>query len=599
MIVPMKKINIVVQSKDTPDALEQLSSLGLVHVENVEPPHSQAVDEVQKDMYMISKAIEILPPAAEDSSRGKIEDWGKIINEILDLRDYRSKLAEKSGKLQRHIDIWDDWGDFDISLIRRLMSKDVYVYLAELPVKEFNSLPPDIFVEVISKSSGLIRCALISGGEREFSFKTAVLPDKRLSEVWAEKKEIEDKISETNRSLEDYARYRNELKMMLGHLAKEIEFEKASAGMGSQGELSYLKGYSPFDKVGDLENAAEKNNWAVLAEDPAAGDNVPTLIKNPKWIEIISPVFNIIKTVPGYREVDISVVFLLFFSVFFAMLIGDAGYGALILAAVIFLSVKSGNKMKDKTPLFLMYVLSIATIIWGVLTGTVFGQVWIKQTFKPLMPWLTVDSNMKELCFIIGAVQLTIAHVWQAARKMPSVIFIADLGWVSVIWGAFFLARTFIVGTEFPVFAGWFFACGISAVLFFTVPFKSFFKDLFPRLITTFLSIIGSFSDVVSYIRLFAVGMASVAIADAFNQMAEGFGWSSAVTGLATVLVLLIGHGLNIVLGAMAVLVHGVRLNVLEFSNHLNMEWSGVEYNPFKGERADLIKNKLEIGGRE
>jgi len=135
--------------------------------------------------------------------------------------------------------------------------------------------------------------------------------------------------------------------------------------------------------------------------------------------------------------------------------------------------------------------------------------------------------------------------------------------------------------------------------LFFTVPFKSFFKDLFPRLITTFLSIIGSFSDVVSYIRLFAVGMASVAIADAFNQMAEGFGWSSAATGLATVLVLLIGHGLNIVLGAMAVLVHGVRLNVLEFSNHLNMEWSGIEYNPFKGKRADLIKNNLERGGRE
>ncbi|MCK9555067.1 hypothetical protein M0R36_04525 [bacterium] len=595
----MKKVNIVVQSKDTSDALERLSSLGLVHVENVESPHSQAVDEVQKDMYMISRAIEILPPAAEPSSRENIEDWGKIINEILDLRDYRSKLAEKSVKLQRHIDTWDDWGDFDISLIRRLRSKDVYVYLAELPVKEFNSLPPDIFAEIISKSSGLARCALISGEEREFSFKTAALPDRRLSEVKAEKKEIEDRLGETNRSLEDYARYRKELKMMLEHLEKEIEFEKASAGMGSQGELSYLKGYCPFDKVGALENAADENNWAVLAEDPAAGDNVPTLIKNPKWIEIISPVFNIIKTVPGYREVDISVVFLLFFSVFFAMLIGDAGYGALILAAVIFLSVKSGNKMKDKTPLFLMYVLSIATIIWGVLTGTVFGQVWIKQTFKPLMPWLTVDSNMKELCFIIGAVQLTIAHAWQAARKMPSVVFIADLGWISVIWGAFCLARTFIVGTEFPVFAGWLFACGISAVLFFTVPFKSFFKDLFPRLITTFLSIIGSFSDVVSYIRLFAVGMASVAIADAFNQMAEGFGWSSAATGLATVLVLLIGHGLNIVLGAMAVLVHGVRLNVLEFSNHLNMEWSGIEYNPFKGKRADLIKNNLERGGRE
>ncbi|MBN2190721.1 MAG: hypothetical protein JW728_05870 [Candidatus Aureabacteria bacterium] len=595
----MKKINIVVQSKDTSDALEQLSSLGLVHVENVEPPHSHAVDEVQKDIYMISRAIEILPPAAEDTTEKKIENWGKIINEILDLRDYRSRLAEKSGKLQRHIDIWDDWGDFDISLIRRFQQKGVYVYLAELPVKELNALPPDIFVEVISRSSGLARCALVSGAEREFSFKTAALPDRRLSEVRAEKKEIDGKISEIDGNLKEYAQYRNELKTMLEHLEKEIEFEKARAGMGSQGTLSYLKGYCPFDRVGDLENAAEKNKWAVLSEDPSGADNVPTLIRNPKWIELIRPVFDIIKTVPGYREVDISVVFLLFFSVFFAMLIGDAGYGALILSAVVFLNIKLGNKMKDKTPLLLMYVLSVATIIWGVLTGTIFGQVWIKQTFKPLMPWLTVDSNMKELCFVIGAVQLTIAHIWLAVRKMPSVVFIADLGWVSVIWGAFFLAKTFIVGTQFPAFAAWLFICGISAVLFFTVPFKNFFKDLFPRLITTFLSIIGSFSDVVSYIRLFAVGMASVAIADAFNQMAEGFGWSSVVTGLATVLILLIGHGLNIVLGAMAVLVHGVRLNVLEFSNHLNMEWSGMEYSPFKGERADLLKSKLEIGGKE
>ncbi|MDD5644019.1 MAG: hypothetical protein PHO00_01040 [bacterium] len=595
----MKKINIVVQGKDASDALDELSSLGLVHVENIESPHSHAVDEVQKDIYMISRALEILSPSAKDLTVKKIENWGKIINEILDIRDYRNRLSEKSAKLQRHIDKWDDWGDFDVSLVKRIRTKGLYVYLAELPVKEFNSVPSDVFGEIISKSGGVVRCVLVSGEEREFSFKTLEFPETRLAEIRAEKKGIDDKVGEINKTLENYAQYRDELKAMLGHMEKEMEFEKARSGMGKKGELAYLKGYCPFDKAGDLEKAAEKNQWAVLIEEPSDGDNVPTLVRNPGWVELIRPVFNIIKTVPGYREVDISLVFLLFFSVFFAMLIGDAGYGALILAAVIFVNLKLRDKIKDKRPLFLMYVLSVATIVWGVLTGTVFGQVWIKQAFKPLMPWLTVDSNMKELCFIIGALQLTIAHVWLAVRKMPSVIFAADLGWIAVIWGAFFLARTFIVGADFPAFAVWLFVCGISAVLFFSVPFKSFFKDLFPRLITTFLSIIGSFSDVVSYIRLFAVGMASVAIADAFNQIAEGFGWSSAAAGLATALILLIGHGLNIVLGAMAVLVHGVRLNVLEFSNHLNMEWSGVEYSPFKGQRADLVNDRIEIGGRE
>ena len=93
-----------------------------------------------------------------------------------------------------------------------------------------------------------------------------------------------------------------------------------------------------------------------------------------------------------------------------------------------------------------------------------------------------------------------------------------------------------------------------------------------------------SFTDVVSYIRLFAVGAATVAVADAFNQMASGIGHGNLFAGFLTAFVLLFGHTLNILLGAMAILVHGVRLNVLEFSSHLNMEWSGVEYAPFKQE---------------
>ena len=96
------------------------------------------------------------------------------------------------------------------------------------------------------------------------------------------------------------------------------------------------------------------------------------------------------------------------------------------------------------------------------------------------------------------------------------------------------------------------------------------------------MHIVNSFTDVVSYIRLFAVGAATVAVADAFNQMASGVGGNSIVAGFAAALILLFGHTLNILLGAMAILVHGVRLNVLEFSSHLNMEWSGMEYSPFK-----------------
>ncbi|MEA3346765.1 MAG: V-type ATP synthase subunit I, partial [Candidatus Auribacterota bacterium] len=348
-------------------------------------------------------------------------------------------------------------------------------------------------------------------------------------------------------------------------------------------------------KISVLENASKKFKWALLMEDPAEEDIPPTLITNPKWINLIKPVFDIINTIPGYKEVDISSVFLIFFSVFFAMLIGDAGYGALIFIATAFTQFKFGKNIKNKIPLFLMYVLGVCTIIWGLFTGTVFGQQWVHQTVKPIIPWLTKDNNIKELCFLIGAAQLTIAHIWQAAKKAPSVIALADAGWVCVIWGAFFLARTLIIGTGFPRFAIGLFIAGLFFVVLFTIPPKNFFKGLFARFITIFLSVIGSFSDVVSYIRLFAVGMASVAIADAFNKMASDFGWSSLATGFITVIILVFGHGLNIILGAMAILVHGVRLNVLEFSSHLNMEWSGIEYNPFSGKKSKIGDNNYGI----
>jgi len=97
---------------------------------------------------------------------------------------------------------------------------------------------------------------------------------------------------------------------------------------------------------------------------------------------------------------------------------------------------------------------------------------------------------------------------------------------------------------------------------------------------------------VVSYIRLFAVGLATVAIADAFNNIAANLGWSSLITGFFAALILLFGHTLNMLLGGMAILVHGVRLNVLEFSSHLGMEWAGYKYTPFKGKKSKILNTE-------
>lgn len=168
------------------------------------------------------------------------------------------------------------------------------------------------------------------------------------------------------------------------------------------------------------------------------------------------------------------------------------------------------------------------------------------------------------------------------ARQINSLTALAEAGWIMVLWGMFFLAGKFVIGGNFPPIAGWVLAAGILLVMFFTAPEKGIIKGMLSSLAQLPLSVISSFSDIVSYLRLFAVGTATVVVADSFNKMAWPGMPSSFIAGFLSAMVLFMGHTLNIILGCMAVIVHGIRLNMLEFSGHLGMQWSGKQYEPFK-----------------
>ncbi len=294
-------------------------------------------------------------------------------------------------------------------------------------------------------------------------------------------------------------------------------------------------------------------------------------------------------TLPGYEEKDISLWFLLFLSLFFAMLIGDAGYGLLFLGFTFYAQKKAGKKAPQEV-FRLIYVMSGATIIWGVLTGTYFGSAQIAQIpFLNSMVIHQIDSFAENnsqfvmyLCFFIGVIQLTIAHLLNAVKVMNSLRALGELGWIAILWGIFFLAGFLVVQKPLspatvPLLGG-----GLLTALIFSNFQKNVLKGMMQTLVDLPLSVIGSFSDIMSYLRLFAVGFASVTVASSFNQIAIGSGIDTILKGLLAAVVLFFGHALNITLGIMAVLVHGVRLNMLEFSGHLNQQWSGREYQPFK-----------------
>ncbi len=278
------------------------------------------------------------------------------------------------------------------------------------------------------------------------------------------------------------------------------------------------------------------------------------------------------------------------------MIIGDGGYGVIFLIAAYIAGRCYKNISREKISLF--YLLSITTIIWGAITGSWFGVESLSRlpVFKELIiPSLysytqESESNIIRLCFLIGALQLSLARIWAAARLYPSLTALAETGWVALVWGIYFIVRFLLLNEELSTIVVFLIGYWVlTLTLFGEQREDGFVKGLFrgmKKFLINILTGIGSLSDLISYIRLFAVGLATREVAFAFNNMAGDIGFSGIKSIVIAVCILIFGHTINILLGAMSVLVHGIRLNLLEFSKHLNIQWSGISYSPFKTERS-------------
>ncbi|MBU4148777.1 MAG: hypothetical protein KKB52_00330 [Candidatus Omnitrophica bacterium] len=578
----MKKITVLVQSKDMDPALKTMGARGVLHIEHQNAPHSDDIAVLEEKLNHVSRAIEILPDLEKEKHVPAEPE--KIVSEILHIAEKKEISLENMKKINRDIDAWKEWGDFDPEVMDDLKDKGIWVRLCKISKNELDGLPENVITEVLLKKRKIFYCAVISREEVNLPFKSLSLPDIGLQEMHGLKMREEEGLKTLGKRLKDLAVFKKALNTYRNELESLVNFNRAMAGAGRHESISYLVGYCPSSRADMLQKLAEKEKWGIVIEEPAESDKVPTLIKNPRWVEIIKPVFSMIKTIPGYKELDISFWFLLFFSVFFGMLVGDAGYGILFLLLNLIAHIRLGKSVRDKSIFFLTYVLSVSTIIWGFFTGTFFGQAYLQGKLPALLPYLTDNSNVQNLCFLIGAIHLSIAHAWRFIRKAPSLKAFAEAGWIAMLWAAYFIAKALILGGGFSRYGKWFLISGASLIILFTEPRKNIFKAIGLGIGSFLLHAMNSFTDVVSYIRLFAVGAASVAVADAFNNIAMTMGYGSFISGLMTALILLLGHTLNILLGAMAVLVHGMRLNLLEFSSHLDMEWSGVEYKPFSSE---------------
>ncbi len=592
MIERMKKITVIVSLRERTGFVKKLRKLGVLHIKAVVKDDFREVSFIEDRISRIDRFIRQVLPYDEGRPDRRVSGTERDVlsseeDTAQDLRD-RQEALTKLEELRHEKERLEEWGNIDPLSLKTLDNAGVYVKLYEVPVKKMAKLPSGLIYE-IGRSGGIARAALVTrDAEKELPFSETELPDRSRAGIEKEERALSARIDEIEERMKNRARGLAAARECLEKLRKELVFLKVKSGMKNESAFAYLQGFCPEKKLPGLRSLCDGENAGFVAEEPDNPEETPTLITNPRWIELVKPVFDFMNTLPGYREFDISALFLVFFSLFFAMIIGDAGYGLIFIAA----TYLARRKFKDapREPFFLIYLLGGCTVIWGALTGTWFGVE--KLSTAPVLGALVIESigSFTEgnqnliifICFIIGAVHLTLAHAMRIIRYSNSLKVLAEAGWIMILWGLFFAAVKFVLGGDFPVWAGWLLAVGATLALFFAEPEKGIVKGAMSTLTQLPLSVISSFSDVVSYLRLFAVGYATVVVASSFNNMAIGDGVTGILGSFIAAMVLFLGHTLNIVLGCMAVIVHGIRLNMLEFSGHLGMQWTGKKYDPFR-----------------
>ena len=581
MIVKMKKLTLLCTHSSQEKTLAALRDLGAVHVESIHMPEGGDLEQARNHLVYVRRALEVLHrhPQIEPSD----EPVDTVIENVWNLIHQRVALEEKHEMLLMEQQRLAPFGEFDPDAVRDLAHKGISVRFFQASAKEKISQPEGCVLKELSRDRGTITFVAISRAGVELNVQEMPLPEHSPAVVRGQIAKAAHDLVRIDEAFGLYAGDHSRIAAVVQQSEDTVRYLEVKAGMGEEGSIAYLQGFFPCEQESAVRKAAELNGWAVLLRDIAEGDDPPTLLRSPKWVRPINAVFQMIGVSPGYHEVDISAVFLIFFSLFFAMLVGDAGYGVLFLVLTLIVKMKFRKAPQDVFNLLL--ITSVSTIVWGVLTGTYFGLANIPAPLKQLrLGWLTgpeADAHIMWLCFLIGAVHLTIAHAWNTFRTFNTWQALAQIGWIGSTWTMFFAARTLVLNAPFPPVMLWVLAVSVVLILFFMTPVNKIKSEWFNYVILP-LNIVSNFVDVVSYVRLFAVGVASFALASAFNQMAMDIGFNSFLSGLGASMILFFSHLLNIVLSAMGIMVHGIRLNTLEFSGHIGVQWAGRKYDPFR-----------------
>ncbi len=428
------------------------------------------------------------------------------------------------------------------------------------------------------------------GKEIEIDTEELQLPGRTFLEIKENILKLEDRIEVLNKELDNYAKTSLAVLESTKALVEEnSEYKKAILNTSSKTDekIMLLEAYAPESTENQLLSFLEKDQILYIREKPSLKDDIPVLIKNNRFSRLFEPIGKLF-SLPAYSELDLTASFAPFFMMFFGFCLGDAGYGLLFLIGAGLYKFKAKKELKPV--LSLLQFLGLATIIFGVISGTFFGMNLIETDLKLFSNVKTMflnPDNMFNLALILGAIQIIFGMIVKMINQIKQFGFVyslATFGWLIVlIGGSIFavLSSKGIINTQLILYI--ILGTGGFFILLFSDPEINIFARIGKGIWDIYSTVTGIFGDLLSYIRLFALGLSSAILGFVINDIAmQILGSGSIIGSIFFVIFLLFGHTLNILIASLGSFVHPMRLTFVEFYKNAGFVGGGKAYKPFK-----------------
>ena len=594
----MKKLTFLVYYKEYEQFLERLRELGVVHIFT----KSQGVAENQELQNRIrlagryAAAIKFLQGlnVVADKHEGEAKSGEKALELLTELQNKQQQLAHKRQALEKEIASLEPWGDFEAENIERLRKAGYVVNFYICSEKQFNDeWISDYNATVINKIGSKVYFVTITSDKEtpELEVEYAKLPEKSLSGLKAAVESLFSDINNIESNINELAKKSiSDLEVAQKKIYSEIEFSKVvlTGDSLADNKLVLLEGWVPEVKSEDVKSFMDNQGAYYEISAPTPEDNVPILFKNDKFSRLFEPIIRLYM-LPKYNELDLTPFFAPFFMLFFGLCLGDTGYGAFMVLAVTVYRLMAKNISSGMKPILtLVQILGASTMVCGLLTGTCFGfnlydiQLPFLQKMKET---IALDNQqMFNLSLILGGIQIIFGMMLKAVNQTIQLGFkyaVGTIGWIFVILSSAiaFAGAMEMGGTVHMVFV----VAGLLMAYLYNSPGKNVFVNIGLGLWDSYNMATGLLGDILSYVRLFALGLSGGILASVFNSLASGMSPDNVIAGpIVMVLIFVIGHSINIFMNVLGAMVHPMRLTFVEFFKNSGYEGGGKEYSPLK-----------------